>query len=116
MTEISPEMDDLRPDLEPIKDTPIAPAHGIATIALNMAMKYHDINTVQDGVLYQQYKMEGKNLHGLHLDEVFHTAGRIEAWLLGASERIAKLVVDAITQLDDVESAEADKPSDEDAS
>jgi hypothetical protein len=50
-------------ELEPLKDTPIAPAHGIAAIALNMALKYHDINTVQDGLLYQQYKLEGKKLH-----------------------------------------------------
>jgi hypothetical protein len=85
-------------DLEPLKDTPIAPAHGIAAIALNMALKYHDITTVQDGTLYQQYKLEGKNLPPLHLDMVFDTAIRMEAFLLGASERIAKLVVDAITE------------------
>ncbi len=82
--------------LEPISNTPVAPAHGIAAIALNMAMKYHDIATVQDGALYQQYKLEGRNMIPLHLDMVFETAIRIEAHLLGASERIAKLVVDAI--------------------
>ena len=32
----------------------------------------------------------------LHLDMVFDTAIKIEAHLLGASERIAKLVCDAI--------------------
>jgi hypothetical protein len=85
-------------ELEPLKDTPIAPAHGIAAIALNMALKYHDISTVQDGTLYQQYKLEGKNLPPLHLDMVFDTAMKMEAFLLGASERIAKLVVDAITE------------------
>lgn len=82
--------------LEPIANAPVAPAHGIAAIALNMAMKYHDIATVQDGALYQQYKLEGRNMIPLHLDMVFETAIRIEAHLLGASERIAKLVVDAI--------------------
>lgn len=78
-------------------NTPVAPAHGIAAIALSMAMKYHDINTVQDGILYQQYKLEGKNMRPLHLDEVFETAMKMEAFLLGASERIAKLIVDAIS-------------------
>lgn len=71
--------------LEPIKNTTVAPAHGIAAIALSMAMKYHDINTVKDGALYQQYKLEGKNFAPLHLDMVFETAIRIEAHLLGAS-------------------------------
>lgn len=95
-------------ELEPIKDTPIAPAVGIAAIALNMAMKYHDIATVQDGALYQQYKLEGRDLVPLHLDMVFETAIRMEAHLLGASERIAKLVVDAISlEVDERESETA---------
>jgi len=86
-------------------NTPVAPAHGIAAIALSMAMKFHDINTVQDGLLYQQYKLEGKNMRGLHLDDVFETAMRMEAFLLGASKRIAKLVVDAIAHGVDEEAA-----------
>ena len=77
-------------------DAPVAPAHGIAAIALSMAMKYHDISTVKDGALYQQYKLEGKNITPLHLDMVFETAIQIERHLLGSSDRIAKLVVDAI--------------------
>lgn len=81
---------------EHLKDTPVAPAHGIAAIALSMAVKYHDIATVQDGTLYQQYKLEGRNLRELHLDHIFETAIKMEAFLLGASERIAKIVVDAI--------------------
>jgi hypothetical protein len=76
--------------------TKIAPAHGIAAIALNMALKYHDINTVQDGELYQQYKLEGRNMHTLHLDHVFETAIRMEAHLIGGSKRIAGLLVDAL--------------------
>jgi hypothetical protein len=90
------ELDELKATLEPIKDTAVAPAHGIAALALNFALKYHDINTVQDGELYQQYKLEGRNMTSLHLDHVFDTAIKIEAHLLGASERIAKLVVDAL--------------------
>ncbi len=86
-------------------NTPVAPAHGIAAIALSMAMKFYDINTVQEGALYQQYKLEGKNMMPLHLDMVFETAIKMEAFLLGASDRIAKLVVDAIA--DCVDEAEA---------
>ena len=77
-------------------DTKVAPAQGIAAIALSMAMKYHNMNTVQDGTLYQQYKLEGRNLEPLHLDMVLDTATRIETWLLGASDRIAKVIVDAL--------------------
>lgn len=91
-----PKDDDMFKALEPIAGTRVAPAHGIAAIALNMAMKYCDINTVQDGTLYQQYKLEGRNLTPLHLDMVFETAIRIEIHLLAASDRIAKIVVDAI--------------------
>lgn len=89
--------------------TKIAPAEGIAAIALSMAMKYHDINTVQDGALYQQYKLEGKNLTPLHIDHVFETAIRIEMHLLGASERIAKLVIDAVALADEIEKEPEEK-------
>jgi hypothetical protein len=89
-------------------NTPIAPAHGIAAIALDMAMKYHDMSIIKDGAMYQQYKLEGRNIRGINLDTVFETAIRIEAWLLGASERIAKIVVDAIsTPVDDEPSGQA---------
>jgi len=95
MTDKSDPIQDLQPTM---KETPVAPAHGIAAIALGMAIKYHDIATVQDGALYQQYKLEGKNMVPLHLDMVFETAILMEEFLLGSSERIAKIVVDAITE------------------
>jgi len=82
--------------IEAIGDVPIAPAHGIAAVALSLALKYHDINTVKDGQLYQQYKLEGRNLTDLHLDMVFETAIRMEKFLLASSERIASIVVDAL--------------------
>ena len=96
MMDENPMAEDMKA-LEPLKDTPIAPAHGIAAIALNMALKYHDMGMIKDGQLYQQYKLEGRNIDSLHLNMVFETAIKMEAYLLGASERIAKVVVDAIT-------------------
>lgn len=84
-------------DLEPIKNVNVSPLHGVAALALNFALKYHDINTVQDGTLYQQYKLEGRNMSNLELNMIFETAIQMEGHLLGSSERIAKLVVDAIT-------------------
>lgn len=82
--------------LEPMGDTKLATSHGVAAIALSLAMKYHDINTVQDGMLYQQYKLEGKNMAPLHIDAVFDTAIKIERHLLASSDRIAELVIDAV--------------------
>lgn len=93
-------------ELEPIGGTSVAPAVGISAIALNFALKYCNINTVQDGALYQQYKLEGKNMTPLHLDMVFETAMKIETYLLGASDRIAKIVVDALAVIDDDEPPE----------
>ena len=84
--------------LEPIGDVNIklATSHGVAAIALSLAMKYYDINTVQDGMLYQQYKLEGKNMKPLHIDMVFDTAIKIERHLLASSDRIVAFVIDAV--------------------
>lgn len=102
--------------LEPISDAPIAPAHGIAALALNMTLKWHDISMVKDGALYQQFKLEGKNIRSVGLEDVFETAMKMEAYLLGASERIAKIVVDALElHVDDdikKEDEEKEGPSD----
>jgi hypothetical protein len=83
--------------LEPISQTPVEPPAGIAALALNFAMQYYNINTVQDGALYQQYKMEGRNIRNLHLSDILETATEIEAHLLKASERLAELVAGAIS-------------------
>jgi len=94
-----------------IGDTSVAPAVGIGAIALEMAMKYHAINTVSDGSLYQQYKLEGRNMIPLQLQLVFETAMRIEAHLLGASERIAGIVLDAVLEPEDPAETENDTTS-----
>lgn len=97
-------MKEMVTDLAPIADAPIAPAHAIATVALNMAMKYHNMQMIPDGLTYQQYKMEGRNIREIGLVDVFETAQRIETWLLGSSDRIAKIVVDALeSAMDDDE-------------
>jgi hypothetical protein len=85
-------------DTPGIGDAPVSPSVAIGALAMNFAMKYHDINTVQDGVLYQQRKMEGHNFQDLHLDMVFETAKRIEIHLMGTSERIAHIVMDVVGQ------------------
>ena len=89
-------------------DFPVGTAQGIAAIALSMAMKYHSFSTVQDGVLYQQYKMEGKNMETLSIHMVFETAMQIEKHLISANDRISNLIMDALT----VEITGDDAPSD----
>lgn len=79
-----------------IADTPVAPGIAIGAIALQLAMQYHDATVVKDGVMYQQMKMEGKNFSTIGLSDVFDTAKAIEIHLLGTSDRIAGIVVDAI--------------------
>ena len=109
MTDGSPENEE-KPfqELAPLGDAPVAPAHVVASVALNLALKYHDINTIQDGTLYQQYKLEGRNMETLHLDMVFETAIRMEAHLLGSSQRIADLICSALeAKLEDEPEAEA---------
>jgi hypothetical protein len=86
-------------EIKEIKDVPIAPGHAIGAIALNMALKYHDITVVKDGQLYQQYKLEGRNMTNLHLDMVFETAIQIERHLIGASDRIAGLLVEVLVEM-----------------
>jgi hypothetical protein len=79
-------------------DFAVTPATGIASIALTMAMKYHDMATVKDGTLYQQYKLEGRNIQNFGLTDVFETAAQIEQHLLDFRDRIAKIIFDAITE------------------
>ena len=63
------------------------------------------MNTVQDGTLYQQYKLEGRNMQTLHLDHVFETAMKMEVYLLGASERIASIVIESVVDAVDDETS-----------
>jgi hypothetical protein len=81
----------------------VPPQVGLSAIALNFAMKYADIITIKDGALYQQYKLEGRNIQVLHLKEVFYYAEQIEKHLLETPSRLANLVLEAVCE--DVESA-----------
>lgn len=113
MTDVSIDPKEMASELGAAANAPVGTAVGIASIALNMAMKYHDINTVQDGALYQQYKIEGRNLRDLHLDDVFETAMRIERHLITANERVAKIVFDAVEEvLDAPEESDTQQPKD----
>lgn len=95
-------------------DTPMAPAMGVAAMALGFALKYHDAIIVKDGAMYQQFKLEGKNLRGLTLNDVFDTAQRIELHLLCGQRRINQMLIEgvfeAIQRMPDDEVALSEEP------
>lgn len=93
---------------EAVRELPVPPNIGLATIALNFALKYHDTTIVKDGALYQQYKLEGKNMRDLHLDEVFWTASQIEKHLLDTPSRLALMVLETVAK--DIDEALEDGP------
>lgn len=88
--------DEMKEIVAAAPDTKIAPAQGIAAIALSMAMKFHGMMMIPDGLTYQQYKMEGRNIREIGLTDVFETAINIERHLLASETRIADLIVSAL--------------------
>jgi len=89
------------------QDAAISVPMMVGSIALNMAMKYHGITTISDGALYQQLKLEGKNIQPLHLDLVLSTAERLEMHLMGTQQRLAGMVLDVLMMPADDEDKEA---------
>ena len=98
--EISINPNDMAQELGDAANAPIGPCVGIAAIALNMAIKYHDATTIQDGVLYQQYKMEGRDFTTIGLADVFDTAIKIETHLVNSNKRVAAAVIAALIEDD----------------
>ena len=86
-------------DIEHLNSEPISQGTAVSALALNFAMKYHDINTVQDGTLYQQYKLEGRNMQTLHLDMIFETARRFEAWIIGSPNRLSAMIIEGVAEV-----------------
>ncbi len=99
--------------LEPIKDAQMSPGVALGAVALNMAMKYHQMQMIPDGLTYQQYKMEGRNIREIGLVDVFETAMQIEVHLMGSSERIAAVIFDVISAPDDEEEIPQENPEEE---
>jgi hypothetical protein len=105
-------------DIEGMGDASVSPATAVSALALNFAMKFHDIGTVQDGTLYQQLKLEGKNMQPLHIDMIFETALQFERFILESPNRLSAQVMGAAEDviLDMIENAldapEEDTPND----
>lgn len=84
--------------IEHAGDVKIHPSTGMAAIAMNMAMRWHDMCMIKDGALYQQKKVEGANIQVINLNDVLRTAKQIEAWLLTAPNRHAEMLVEGICE------------------
>lgn len=99
----------------PIPAGQIPAGVAIAAIALNMAMKYHDMNIVKDGALYQQYKLEGRNLPPSKLEMVFKDAREIELYLIESNDRINELLVGTAARvIEDLITRTEGEPTDDD--
>ncbi len=86
-----------------VKNLPLNTNHAIATMALNFALKYHGMCMIPDGTMYQQYKMEGRNIKVIGLEDVFETAIKMEQHLIRGDNRIGKMVQEmALSILKDV--------------
>lgn len=83
-------------DIEPLNNQPLPVAYLIGSVALNLALKWHDMTLIKDGVMYQQKKMEGANITHIDLPDVLETAKVFERHLMASSERVAEIVVDAL--------------------
>lgn len=77
-------------------DGPISASTGISALAMNFALKWHDMRIIKDGTLYQQKKMEGANIQIIDLPDVLQTAMQFEAYLLSGPERHAKILKEDI--------------------
>ena len=89
-------LSDMSEVLPPDAKVQLSSGTAIAALGLSMALRYHDINTVQDGTLYQQYKLEGKDMHGLHIEHVLETAKIFEAHILSAPNRMSDQIMGAL--------------------
>lgn len=104
-------------NLPELKEVALSTPHAISSLAMNFAMKFHDINTVQEGALYQQMKLEGKNLSPLFLEYVFETAARIELWLMRSPNRLSEALLNEFADAVEAvleEDALAPEPGEED--
>ena len=83
-------------DLAAVKDVPMSESLMIATVALNMSLRWHDMGMIKDGVLYQQKKMEGANINYIDKSDIIKTAEEFEAYFLAAPLRHARMLEERI--------------------
>lgn len=69
------------------------PAQSVRTLALTMAVKYHGDTIIKDGGMYQQLRMEQKDIQPTHVNVVLKTAIEFERYLRGDyAEMVDQLV------------------------
>lgn len=91
-------------NLEGMDSDPLPTSVAISALAMNFAMKWHDMSLIKDGAMYQQKKLEGANIELISLDSVFETAARFERHFLTSSDRIAGIVIDVLAEIPEEQS------------
>lgn len=81
--DVKKELDEANARLPVIIDGPLPTEIQVRSIALTIAQRHTGDTVVKDGVMYQQYKMEGKNLKPLSYDDVLKAAIVFERYLWG---------------------------------
>lgn len=85
-------------NLPAIENEKVSPGLAVASIALSLAVTYHTNSIIKDGAMYQQLKLEGKDIKSSGVEDVIDIARQFEIHLLQSSERIAGIIIDAATE------------------
>lgn len=73
----------------------------IRSLSLMLAIKYHGETVVKDGTLYQQYKLEGRNMRTLDDEMIIETAVRYETFIrCGENPERMALIEDIADNID----------------
>lgn len=83
--------DELSPVTEIVKaeDIDLTLDQKVRAMALTLAVKYHADTVIKDGAMYQQYKLEGRNMRTLNTDMVLETAIVYEAFIREGKVRVS---------------------------
>ena len=73
--------------IEHLEQAPVSASTAIAALAMNFALKWFDMTMVKDGTLYQQYKMEQRNITVIDFPDILKKAAEFEAWLINSDNR-----------------------------
>lgn len=86
-------------ELPELNGVPLSTAHAVSSLALNFALKWHDMRLIKDGAMYQQKKLEGENFQLIDLADVFETAKLIELHILGSPNRLSQALIEGVAEV-----------------
>lgn len=87
-----------------VANTPLdlTPDQKLRSMALMLSISFHKDTVIKDAGMYQQYKMEGRNMSPLDDETVIKTALRYETFIrCGESPERMALITQVADELDD---------------